>query len=100
MRYADVNGLSLYYDEQGSGVPLVLMHGGIGSAEMFAAALPMLATGRRVVAVDLQGHGRTPDVDRPFRPELMAGDIAALIEHLGLERADVMGYSLGGEVAL
>jgi pimeloyl-ACP methyl ester carboxylesterase len=62
--------------------------------------VPALAAGRRVITVDLQGHGRTADVDRPLRPEHMADDIAALIAHLGLERADVMGYSLGGVVAL
>jgi pimeloyl-ACP methyl ester carboxylesterase len=100
MSHADVNGLSLYYEEHGSGEPLVLLHGGIGSAELLAPIIPALAAGRRVIAVDLQGHGRTADVDRPLRAELMAGDIAALVEHLGLERADVMGYSLGGLVAL
>ena len=100
MSYADVNGLSLYYDEHGSGDPLVLLHGGIGASEMFAAILDELAAGRRVIAVDLQGHGHTADIDRPLRPELMADDIAALIGHLGLDRADVMGYSLGGLVAL
>jgi pimeloyl-ACP methyl ester carboxylesterase len=100
MTYADVNGLSLYYEEHGSGEPLVLLHGGIGASEMFAAILDDLAAARRVIAVDLQGHGHTADIDRPLRPELMAGDIAALIEHLGLERADVMGYSMGGLVAL
>ena len=100
MSYADVNGLSLYYEEHGAGEPLVLLHGGIGAAELWAPVLPALAAGRRVIAVDLQGHGRTADVERPFRAETMADDIAALIGHLGLERADVMGYSLGGHVAL
>jgi pimeloyl-ACP methyl ester carboxylesterase len=100
MAYVDVNGLSLYYDDQGSGAPLILLHGGIGSAEMFDTAFPALAAGRRVIRVDLQGHGRTADVDRPFRPETMADDVAALIGHLGLEHADVLGYSLGGTVAL
>jgi pimeloyl-ACP methyl ester carboxylesterase len=100
MSLADVNGLSLYYEEHGSGEPLVLLHGGFGATELMAPIVPALAAGRRVIAVDLQGHGRTADVDRPLRPELMADDIAALIEHLGLERADVMGYSLGGLVAL
>jgi pimeloyl-ACP methyl ester carboxylesterase len=100
MSYADVNGLSLYYEEHGSGEPLMLLHGGLGAAELWAPVLPALAAGRRVIAVDLQGHGHTADVDRPFRPETMAGDVAALIDHLGLERADVMGYSLGGYVAL
>src|SRR4051794_29350949 len=100
MSYANVNDLSLYYEEHGSGEPLVLLHGGLGAAELWAPVLPALAAGRRVIAVDLQGHGRTADVDRPFRPETMADDVAALIEHLGLERTDVMGYSLGGLVAL
>jgi pimeloyl-ACP methyl ester carboxylesterase len=100
MSYADVNGLSLYYEEHGSGEPLVLLHGGLGAAELWAPVLPALAAGRRVIAVDLQGHGHTADVDRPLRPETMADDVAALIAHLGLERADVMGYSLGGLTAL
>ena len=100
MSYADVNGLSLYYEEHGSGAPLVLLHGGISDGEMFAPILPELAAQRRVITVDLQGHGHTADVDRPLRPESMADDIAALIEHLGLKQADVMGYSLGGLVAL
>jgi pimeloyl-ACP methyl ester carboxylesterase len=100
MSYADVNGLSLYYEEHGTGEPLVLLHGGIGASEMFAAILDELAASRRVVAVDLQGHGHTADVDRPLRPETLADDVAALIEHLGLARADVLGYSLGGMVAL
>jgi pimeloyl-ACP methyl ester carboxylesterase len=100
MSYADVNGLSLRYEEHGSGEPLVLLHGGIGAGEMFAPILPGLGAGRRVIAVDLQAHGGTADVDRPLRAELMADDIAALLDHLGLERADVMGYSLGGMVAL
>jgi pimeloyl-ACP methyl ester carboxylesterase len=101
MSYADVNGLSLYYEEHGSGdVPLILLHGGFGAAELFGPILPALAARRRVVAVDLQGHGHTADIDRPLRPEAMADDIAALIAHLGVEHADVMGYSLGGFVAL
>lgn len=100
MSYADVNGLSLYYEEHGSGEPLILLHGGIGAGEMMAPVVPGLEAGRRVVVVDLQGHGRTADIDRPLRHEQMADDVAALIAHLGLERADVMGYSLGGEVAL
>jgi pimeloyl-ACP methyl ester carboxylesterase len=100
MSYADVNALSLFYEEHGSGEPLVLLHGGIGASEIWAAIAPALAVGRRVITVDLQGHGRTADIDRPLRPEHLADDIATLLEHLGLERADVLGYSLGGEVAL
>jgi pimeloyl-ACP methyl ester carboxylesterase len=100
MSHADVNGVSLYYEEQGTGEPLVLLHGGLGAGAGFEAIMPTLCAGRRVITVDLQAHGGTADVDRPLRPEIMAGDIAALIEHLGLPRADVMGYSLGGFVAL
>jgi pimeloyl-ACP methyl ester carboxylesterase len=99
-RYADVNGINLYYEIHGSGKPLVLLHGGLGAIEMFGPNLPALAKGRQVIAVDLQGHGRTADIDRPLSIPLMADDIAALITHLGLQRADIMGYSLGGGVAL
>ena len=97
--YADVNGIKLYYEVHGTGHPLILLHGGLGATSMFGPNLPALAKGRQVVAVDLQGHGRTADIDRPISTELMAGDIAALIKHLKLDRPDVMGYSLGGGVA-
>lgn len=98
MSYADVNGLSLYYEEHGSGEPLVMLHGGIGASETLAPLLPALD--RPVILVDLQGHGRTADVDRPLRPSSMADDIAALAAHLGLDSIDLFGYSLGGAVAL
>ncbi|MGC1215505.1 MAG: alpha/beta fold hydrolase [Micromonospora sp.] len=100
MTYADVNGVRLWYEIHGAGKPLVLLHGGYGAVEMFAPILPALAARRQVVAVDLQGHGRTADVDRPLRFESMADDIAGLLQHLGLPAADVLGYSLGGGVAL
>src|SRR3954466_5372684 len=100
MSHADVNGVSLHYEEHGSGEPLVLLHGGLGAGEMFGTIMPSLSANRRVIAVDLQAHGGTADVDRPLRPQTMADDVAALIEHLELPRADVMGYSLGGLVAL
>ncbi|MFG2007752.1 alpha/beta fold hydrolase [Micromonospora sp. NPDC048868] len=100
MSYAEVAGLRLWHEEHGAGRPLLLLHGGFGSVETFAPILPALAARRRVIAVDLQGHGRTADVDRPLRYESMADDVAALIEHLGLTEADVLGYSLGGGVAL
>lgn len=98
--YAPVNGLSLYYEIHGVGAPLVLLHGGFGATGMFGELLPALAARRQVIAVDLQGHGRTADSDRPLRIEHLADDIAALLAYLGLARATVMGYSLGGAVAL
>ena len=97
--YADVNGLHMYYETLGSGRPLILLHGGLGSSEMFGPILPALAADHRVIAPDLQGHGRTADIDRPIDMSLMADDVAALIDHLGLDRPDVLGYSLGGGVA-
>lgn len=98
--YALVNGLNLYYEIHGAGQPLVLLHGGAGSTGMFGAIMPLLAQGRQVIAVDLQAHGRTADIDRPLDIALMADDIAPLLAHLGIERADIMGYSMGGGVAL
>ena len=100
MTYADVNGIKLYYETHGTGRPLILLHGGLGATPMFGPNLTALAEGRQVIGVDLQGHGRTADIDRPIRTELMADDIAALIKHLKLERPDIMGYSLGGGVAV
>ncbi|MEV0900061.1 alpha/beta hydrolase [Actinoplanes sp. NPDC049802] len=100
MSYADVNGINLYYEIQGEGSPLVLLHGGLGSGEMFAPVLPAFTANRQVILADLQGHGRTADVDRPLDIRTMADDIAALIDHLGLEKPDVVGYSLGGGVGL
>lgn len=88
------------HEISGSGRPLVLLHGGLGAIEMFGPNLPALAAGRQVIAVDLQGHGRTADVDRPLSVELMSDDIVALIRKLNLDRPDIMGYSLGGGVAL
>ncbi len=97
--YADVNGINLYYEAYGTGRPMILLHGGLGSGEMFGPILPHLSERHKVVAVDLQGHGRTADIDRPIDTRLMADDIAALIDHLGLDKPDVVGYSLGGGVA-
>jgi len=99
-RYAEVNGVNLYFATYGAGRPLVLLHGGLGSGEMFGPILPALAERHQVIAVDLQGHGRTADIDRPMDVRLLADDIAALIDHLGLDRPDLVGYSLGGAVAL
>jgi pimeloyl-ACP methyl ester carboxylesterase len=97
--YAEVNGLNLYYETHGEGRPMILLHGGLGSGEMYGPILPTLAGKHQVIAPDLQGHGRTADIARPIDERLMADDIAALIDHLGLEKPDVVGYSLGGGVA-
>ncbi len=98
--YFSVNGLEMYCEIHGAGKPLVLLHGGLATIEMFGPVLRLLSGSQQVIAIDLQAHGRTADIDRPLRYELMADDIAALIKHLRLEKADVMGYSLGGDVAL
>ena len=98
-QYADVNGLHMYYELHGTGRPLVLLHGGLGSGEMFGPNLATFAGHHQVVLPDLQGHGRTADIDRPLDIRLMADDIAALIDHLGLDHPDVVGFSLGGGVA-
>ena len=97
--YADVNGIQLYFERHGSGSPVILLHGGLMSGETLGPLVTALAAGHEVITPDLQGHGRTADIDRPIDTRLMAGDIAALIGHLGLDRPDVMGYSLGGGVA-
>jgi pimeloyl-ACP methyl ester carboxylesterase len=99
-QYAQVNGINLYYETMGTGRPLILLHGGLGSGEMFGPVRPALAKHHQVILPDLQGHGRTADIDRPIDIRLMADDIAALIDHLELDKPDLVGYSLGGGVAL
>lgn len=98
--YASVNGLEMYYEIHGSGEPLVLLPGAFMTIDGFGSLLPTLAESRQVIAVELQGHGHTADIDRPLRFESMADDIAALIAHLGHAQVDLFGYSLGGGVAL
>jgi pimeloyl-ACP methyl ester carboxylesterase len=97
---ASVHGIELGYRDIGEGAPLLLLHGGFGTVEMFGPNVELLAAGRRVIGVDLQSHGRSPATDRPMRFETMVDDIAALIGNLGLERASIMGFSLGGAVGL
>jgi pimeloyl-ACP methyl ester carboxylesterase len=99
-RHAQINGLNLYYETHGSGEPLILLHGGFGYTGMFGEIMGRLSDGRQVIAVDLQGHGRTADIDRPMNFDSLSDDVAGLIRHLGFEKADVMGYSFGGVVAL
>ncbi len=98
--YAPVNGLQMYYEIHGQGEPLVLLHGGFGVVAMFRAIIPGLAQARQVIGVELQGHGHTADIERPIEPEQMADDVAALLAHLGIPGADLLGYSMGGKVAI
>ncbi|MGC5225419.1 alpha/beta fold hydrolase [Micromonospora sp. DT81.3] len=100
--YAPVNGLELYYEVHGSGgTPLVLLHGGLFDIDQqFAALLPSLSKNRQVIALDFQGHGRTNDIDRPLSAAGLASDVLGLLDHLGIDRVDVFGNSVGGAVAL
>jgi pimeloyl-ACP methyl ester carboxylesterase len=99
--YAPVNGLQMYYEIHGSGQPLVLLHGAFSAiGTSFGALLPDLARGRQVIAFELQAHGHTADIERPMTIEQLADDVAAAIRHLGIERADIFGYSLGAGIAL
>jgi pimeloyl-ACP methyl ester carboxylesterase len=100
MTYAPVNGLQLYYETRGAGRPLVLLHGGLLTIDLtFGPLLESLAASRQVIAVELQGHGRTADTGRPMTIETLAGDVVALLDHLGIAEADLFGFSLGGLVA-
>jgi pimeloyl-ACP methyl ester carboxylesterase len=98
--YASVNDLEVYYEIHGEGRPLVLLHGAYMTIDAMGEVVPELAGTRQVIAVELQGHGRTADVDRPLSYERMADDTAALLRHLGIDQADVFGFSMGGSVAL
>jgi pimeloyl-ACP methyl ester carboxylesterase len=100
MPYAPVNDLNLYYEVHGEGPPLILLHGAYMTAEMMAPLTEGLTGTRQVIVPEMQAHGRTGDIDRPLTYEHMADDAAALIGRLGLEQADVVGYSMGGGAAL
>ena len=97
--HLDVNGVNYYYELHGTGEPLLLLHGGMGSIDMFGPLLPALAKSRQVIAVDMHGHGRTALGDRAWSLEAMGDDMAAIVKKLGHEQVDVMGYSMGGGVA-
>lgn len=97
--YQAIDGVNYYYEVRGRGEPLLLLHGGLGSIDMFGPALAKLAETREVIAVDLQGHGRTALGDRPFKLESMGDDMATLVAKLGRKQVDVLGYSMGGGVA-
>ncbi|HEV8507695.1 MAG TPA: alpha/beta hydrolase [Chitinophagaceae bacterium] len=98
--YAPVNGLKMYYEVYGEGKPLVLIHGAFNTIPMaFGMLIPELSKSRQVITVEMQGHGRTADIDRPFSFESMADDVAALLKYLKKDSADIFGYSMGGGVA-
>lgn len=98
--YAAVNGLEMYYEIHGSGDPIVVLHGAYMNADAVAPFVQLLAQTRQVIVPELQGHGRTADIDRPFTFEQFADDVAALLDWLDIEKADVFGYSMGGSTAL
>jgi pimeloyl-ACP methyl ester carboxylesterase len=98
--YASVNGLKMYYEIHGTGEPVVIIHGAYMSIDLMGEIVPRLAKTRQVIAVELQGHGRTADIDRPLSYEAMADDVAALMQEIGIEKADIFGYSIGGAIAL
>ena len=95
----EANGVHYYYEIHGAGEPLLLLHGGLGSIDMFEPLLPALPEGRQIIAVDLHGHGRTPLGDRKINLPDIGDDMAVLLKKLGFETVDVLGYSLGGSVA-
>jgi pimeloyl-ACP methyl ester carboxylesterase len=98
--YAEVNGIKLYHEVQGQGEPLVLIHGGLTTIGEMRGWVRPLARTRRVVAVEMQGHGRTADTDRPLSFATLADDLAALLDHLGIPKADVVGHSFGADCAI
>jgi pimeloyl-ACP methyl ester carboxylesterase len=98
--YAPLGDLNMYYEVHGRGRPLILLHGAYMTIDLMGPIVPELAKTRQVIAAEQQGHGRTADVDRPLTYEHMADDTAALMRHLGIDSADVFGYSMGGGTAL
>jgi len=99
--YAPVNGLSMYYEVHGSGDPVVLLHGSFMTiTNNWTEWIGELSKSRKVIAVEMQGHGRTADIKRDFSYENLADDVAALLDHLKIPSADLLGYSMGGGVAL
>jgi pimeloyl-ACP methyl ester carboxylesterase len=98
--YAPLGDLNLYYEIHGEGRPLIVLHGAYMTIDLMGPIVPGLAQTRQVIAPEMQGHGRTADIDRPVTYEAMADDTAALIRHLGIGEADVFGFSMGGGVAL
>ncbi|WP_274426859.1 alpha/beta fold hydrolase [Chelativorans sp. YIM 93263] len=97
--YIEANGLDYYYEVHGAGEPLLLLHGGLGTTDMFDAVLPALTAEREVIAVDLHGHGRTVLGDRDIDLIDMGNDMSVILNELGYDKVDAMGYSMGGGVA-
>ena len=95
----EVDGIQYHYQIRGQGAPLLLLHGGLGSVDMFAPIMPALAAKRQIIGIDLQGHGRTPLGSRPISIAAMGADMAVILKKLGYGPVDVMGYSMGAGVA-
>ena len=99
--YVDVNGVHMYVEQYGAGSPLVLLHGGMMTIDLnFASLIPTLAGRHRVIGLELQGNGRTADIDRPITPAALASDVVGALDHLGIDRADLLGHSMGAAAAL
>src|SRR4051794_34911428 len=97
--YVDVNGVHMYYETYGTATPLVLLHGGMLSIRLnFAGLIPTLAGSHRVIGVEMQEHGRTADIGREITPSALASDIVGLLDHLGIDKAHVLGHSMGAAV--
>jgi len=99
-KYADVNGMKMYYEVSGEGEPLIVLHGAYMNIPTMGEIIPMLAKTHKVYAIEMQGHGRTNDIDRPITYPNLADDVAAFMDAVGLKKADVFGYSMGGQVGL
>ncbi|ATL49887.1 alpha/beta hydrolase [Chitinophaga caeni] len=98
--YAEVNGLKMYYEVYGKGQPIVLLHGSFMTIPLnWSKVIPQLAANRQVIVAEMQGHGRTKDIDREFSYENMADDVSGLLKHLKVDSADVLGYSMGAGIA-
>jgi pimeloyl-ACP methyl ester carboxylesterase len=96
----EINGMQMYYEVSGEGDPLVVLHGAYMNIPSMGAIIPRLAETHKVYALELQGHGRTTDIDRPITYPNLADDVAAFMDAVDLERADVFGYSMGAEAGL
>jgi pimeloyl-ACP methyl ester carboxylesterase len=95
-----VNGMQMYYEVSGNGDPLIVLHGAYMNIPSMGAIIPKLAKTHKVYALEFQGHGRTTDIDRPITYPSLADDVAAFMDSAGLQKADVFGYSMGGQVGL